>query len=86
MDEAVQDIGCLLHICEAMGCEVRRTAKGIYLKSCRRLLSVEDIHTRPFPGFPTDMQSQMMAVLSTAGAKAEFMSISLKTVSGQPMS
>lgn len=50
MDEAVQDIGCLLHICEAMGCEVRRTAKGIYLKSCRRLLSVEDIHTRPFPG------------------------------------
>ena len=66
MDEAVQDIGCLLHICEAMGCEVRRTAKGIYLKSCRRLLSVEDIHTRPFPGFPTDMQSQMMAVRSTA--------------------
>lgn len=64
--EAAEDIHCLLHVCEAMGCEVRKTAQGIYLKSCRRLLSVEDIHTRPFPGFPTDMQSQMMAVLTTA--------------------
>lgn len=64
--EAAEDIHCLLHVCEAMGCEVRKTAEGIYLKSCRRLLSVEDIHTRPFPGFPTDMQSQLMAVLTTA--------------------
>ena len=28
MDEAVQDIGCLLHICEAMGCEVRKNGEG----------------------------------------------------------
>ncbi len=64
--KAAQDIHCLLHVCEAMGCEVRKTEQGIYLKSCRRLLSVEDIHTRPFPGFPTDMQSQVMAVLTMA--------------------
>ena len=27
---------------------------------------VEEIHTRPFPGFPTDMQSQILARLSVA--------------------
>jgi UDP-N-acetylglucosamine 1-carboxyvinyltransferase len=38
---------------------------------CLRVRSVEpirpvDIKTMPYPGFPTDMQSQMMALLSTA--------------------
>lgn len=59
-------IHCLLHVCEAMGCEVWMTDQGISLKSARRLFAIEDIHTQPFPGFPTDMQSQLMAVLATA--------------------
>ena len=42
------------------------TERGIRIKSARRLFAVEDIHTQPFPGFPTDMQSQLMAVLATA--------------------
>ena len=65
-DVAEQHIHCLLHLCEAMGCEVRMTDRGIFLKSARRLFAIEDIHTQPFPGFPTDMQSQLMAVLTTA--------------------
>lgn len=64
--EEKQHIHCLLHICESMGCEVRLTNRGIYLKSSRRLFPIEDIHTQPFPGFPTDMQSQLMTVLATA--------------------
>jgi UDP-N-acetylglucosamine 1-carboxyvinyltransferase len=66
LNVAEQDIHCLLHVCEAMGCKVRLTKKGVYLKSARRLFAIEDIHTQPFPGFPTDMQSQLMAVLTTA--------------------
>ncbi|MEE1242841.1 UDP-N-acetylglucosamine 1-carboxyvinyltransferase [Frisingicoccus sp.] len=65
----VQSIRSLLHICETMGCQVRITDRGIGLKSTRRLFSVKDIHTRPFPGFPTDLQPQLMAVL--AGARGE---------------
>lgn len=66
LNAAEQHMYCLLHVCEAMGCEVRLTEGGIYLKSARRLLAIEDIHTQPFPGFPTDMQSQLMAVLTAA--------------------
>lgn len=66
MNAEEKDIHYLLHICEAMGCEVRITDQGIFLKSARRLFAIEDIHTQPFPGFPTDMQSQLMAVLATA--------------------
>ena len=66
MNVAEHHVHCLMHLCEAMGCEIRMTEKGIRLKSARRLFAVEDIHTQPFPGFPTDMQSQMMAVLATA--------------------
>lgn len=66
LDVAERHIHCLLHLCEAMGCEIRMTERGIRIKSARRLFAVEDIHTQPFPGFPTDMQSQLMAVLATA--------------------
>lgn len=65
-----QHVQSLLHICEVMGCEINLTDRGIYLKSCRRLFSVEDIHTQPFPGFPTDMQSQLMAVLATSRGRS----------------
>lgn len=64
IDEA--HIHALLHLCEEMGCVIRKTAYGIYLKSDHRLFSVTDIHTQPFPGVPTDLQPQLMAVLSAA--------------------
>lgn len=56
----------LLHVCEEMGCVLKKTAHGIYLKSDHRPFSVTDIHTQPFPGVPTDLQPQLMAVLAAA--------------------
>ena len=56
----------LLHICEEMGCRIQIRDYSISLSSKHRLFSVSDIHTQPFPGIPTDMQSQLMAVLTTA--------------------
>ena len=62
----VKDLQAVLHICEEMGCRIQKSEKSVFLESKHRLFSVKDIHTQPFPGFPTDMQSQLMAVLSTA--------------------
>jgi UDP-N-acetylglucosamine 1-carboxyvinyltransferase len=45
------------------GAEVRETNGGILVRATDRILPV-DIKTLPYPGFPTDMQSQMMALLS----------------------
>lgn len=38
----------------------------IYMESTGRAKAVDVIRTRPYPGFPTDMQSQIMSVLTCA--------------------
>lgn len=45
-----------------MGAEVYEYEKAIRVKASERLSSV-DIKTMPYPGFPTDMQSQMMTAM-----------------------
>ena len=48
-----------------MGIEVTEEGDGVRVRSTRPLKAV-DIKTMPHPGFPTDMQSQMMALMLTA--------------------
>jgi UDP-N-acetylglucosamine 1-carboxyvinyltransferase len=45
------------------GAEVSEVNGGILVRAADKILPV-DIKTLPYPGFPTDMQSQMMALLS----------------------
>jgi len=47
------------------GAIVEETDQGIFVKAGTRILKA-DIKTLPYPGFPTDMQSQMLALLSLA--------------------
>ena len=44
------------------GADVSETAGSITITASRRLQAV-DVHTSPYPGFPTDLQAQMMALL-----------------------
>ncbi len=53
----------------AAGVEVRRAGDGIRVQHHGELHSV-DIRTAPFPGFPTDMQAQMMALMTVATGRA----------------
>jgi UDP-N-acetylglucosamine 1-carboxyvinyltransferase len=48
-----------------MGCNVYNTDNSIIVKANSRPKSVS-ITTAPYPGFPTDLQAQFMAVLATA--------------------
>nr|WP_279576974.1 UDP-N-acetylglucosamine 1-carboxyvinyltransferase [Planococcus ruber] len=48
-----------------MGVEIKEEEEGLRIRSTRPLRSI-DIKTMPHPGFPTDMQSQMMALMLTA--------------------
>lgn len=47
------------------GAYIEELPKGIRVKMNTRAKAV-DVKTLPYPGFPTDMQAQMMALLSTA--------------------
>ncbi|MUT65057.1 UDP-N-acetylglucosamine 1-carboxyvinyltransferase [Paenibacillus sp. NEAU-GSW1] len=54
---------------QEMGVEVLESDNGIRVRAGRELKSV-DVKTLPHPGFPTDMQSQMMALLLMAEGTA----------------
>lgn len=47
---------------QEMGVEINECDNGIHVRAGLNLKSV-DVKTLPYPGFPTDMQSQMMALL-----------------------
>lgn len=48
---------------QEMGVEIRELDNGLTVYADGRLKAV-DVKTLPYPGFPTDMQSQMMALLA----------------------
>ncbi len=52
------------------GIELEIYPDGIRVLPTRKILPVH-IHTLPYPGFPTDMQAQMMALLSLADNSGE---------------
>lgn len=49
-----------------MGCRIVERPGWIHLNAPRRLTAFAQLQTQPHPGFPTDMQVQMLALLSTA--------------------
>ncbi|HZK02475.1 MAG TPA: UDP-N-acetylglucosamine 1-carboxyvinyltransferase [Anaerovoracaceae bacterium] len=48
------------------GCKVLIDNSTIYLETDSTLKAIEPISTEPYPGFPTDMQSQLVALMSIA--------------------
>ena len=51
---------------DAAGVSVEETATGLKVKRKNGRIRAVDVVTEPFPGFPTDLQAQMMALLATA--------------------
>ncbi|HCT3759641.1 TPA: UDP-N-acetylglucosamine 1-carboxyvinyltransferase [Staphylococcus aureus] len=60
-----EHMASLVYKLEEMGVELDYQEDGIRVRAEGELQPV-DIKTLPYPGFPTDMQSQMMALLLTA--------------------
>ena len=62
-------IDLLAAFCEkldAAGIEVEEVPEGLTVRRKNGRVRAVDITTEPFPGFPTDLQAQMMALLCTA--------------------
>ncbi len=55
---------------EGAGVEVSETPRGIHVRRRNGRLTGVDVMTEPFPGFPTDLQAQMMAAMATADGAA----------------
>jgi UDP-N-acetylglucosamine 1-carboxyvinyltransferase len=50
----------------ATGVEVTETSEGLQVSRPNGRVDAVDVTTAPFPGFPTDLQAQMMALMCTA--------------------
>lgn len=62
-------IDLLAAFCEkldAAGIAISETKDGLMVKRNGGAVKAVDVTTEPFPGFPTDLQAQMMALLCTA--------------------
>lgn len=57
-----KSVGSIMPILEGAGCYVKRDADSIYLKCNKKLGGLKTIRTMPYPGFPTDAQSPLMAL------------------------
>ncbi len=55
-----------LAVLPQIGAEVTATASGIRIRRDNGHIEPITIETQPFPGFPTDLQAQLMALVTTA--------------------
>ncbi|MFA3920702.1 UDP-N-acetylglucosamine 1-carboxyvinyltransferase [Ruegeria hyattellae] len=59
-------VGAFVEKLDAAAIDVTETDKGLKVRRRNGRVSAVDVTTEPFPGFPTDLQAQMMALLCTA--------------------
>ena len=56
----------VLPILEQSGCRIDKADDAVYLRAPKRLKSVSRLRTMPHPGFPTDVQAIIMALMTVA--------------------
>ncbi len=62
----VEDMCAIFSKLREMGCTVREAAGEVDLAAPERLTAFQQLQTQPHPGFPTDMQVQMLALAARA--------------------
>jgi UDP-N-acetylglucosamine 1-carboxyvinyltransferase len=61
-----QHLGALLQALRSAGVETAVDADGVWVRRGSERLAPVDIDTQPYPGFPTDLQAQFMALMTVA--------------------
>ena len=73
VDKVVQDH--MEPICDKLriaGCDIKYTENGLILVAPKKIKAVDLVKTCPHPGFPTDMQSQLMALMTLSDGVSVF--------------
>ncbi len=67
-----EHLSAVLPCFEEMGCRIETTAETIRLEAPKRLRPLRCVRTMPYPGFPTDAQSPLMAAACLADGSSMF--------------
>ena len=62
----VSHLESTIRVLQKVGCKIETVDNTVKISCKRRPLPLEVLKTQPYPGFPTDMQSQLMSVLCLA--------------------
>ena len=65
-----EHLGALIKFLRDAGVEVDAEARGLRVKRKNGRLNAVDFDTTPFPGFPTDLQAQAMALMCMADGRS----------------
>ncbi len=65
-----EHLGTVADTLQSAGVEITETEAGLRVSRANGPLRGVDVMTEPFPGFPTDLQAQMMVLMSTAEGAA----------------
>ncbi len=65
-----KQMASILNVCMHMGCGLVVGNDYIQMIAPPLLMPIPKLHTAPFPGFPTDMQSQLIAALTRASGQS----------------
>jgi len=68
-----QDLTAIIAKLREMGCRIAESSGRIDLRAPERLAAFAHLQTQPHPGFPTDMQAQMMALSTVADGSSVIM-------------
>jgi UDP-N-acetylglucosamine 1-carboxyvinyltransferase len=60
-----EHLSAVIEKLQSVGTDVEVTTNGLHVKGSETIASV-DLKTMPFPGFPTDLQAQFMALMCIA--------------------
>lgn len=71
LEGRAEHLGAVIETLTASGMIIQPTQRGLLARRGNGRLKGIDVTTAPFPGFPTDLQAQLMALMATAeGASA----------------
>lgn len=66
----IEHLGAVIEVLTKAGVEITETEEGLKVRRLNGELHGVDVMTEPFPGFPTDLQAQTMALMSAADGAA----------------
>ena len=61
-----EHLAAVIEVLGKAGVAITETNRGLHVERADGRLRGVDVMTEPFPGFPTDLQAQMMALMTTA--------------------
>lgn len=70
LDARPEHLGAVIEILTKAGIEITETERGLKVRRRNGRLTGVDVMTEPFPGFPTDLQAQTMALMSASEGAA----------------